>query len=60
MIKWLAFFFALIALCSSADESKVRSQFDQMETRLHAIENRKCTLMAVDTPSGIKSICVDQ
>jgi hypothetical protein len=57
MIKWWAFIFALIALFTAADEKKVRAEFDRVQARLDAIENRKCTLMAVTTPSGIASIC---
>lgn len=57
MIKWFAFFFAIIALCSSADESKVRAEFDRMKARLDAVERAQCTLMVVSTPSGTSTIC---
>ena len=60
MIKWLAFFFAIVALTSSADERKVRAEFDRMKARLDAVEDRKCILMAVTTPTGVASICANQ
>ncbi|PDT71760.1 hypothetical protein CO683_00955 [Bradyrhizobium ottawaense] len=60
MLKWWAFIFAIIALVTSADEKKVRAEFDRVQIRLDAIENRKCTLMAVTTPSGVASICALQ
>lgn len=41
MIKWFAFWFALIALCSSADRTKVQAEFDRMEARLRALEANK-------------------
>jgi hypothetical protein len=46
MVKWFAFFFAIIALFSSADERKVREEFGRMEARLKAIEGGKCTLIS--------------
>lgn len=60
MIKWLALFFAFIALTSSADERKVREEFDRMKARIDLIEGDKCTLMVVLTPSGQSTICAKQ
>jgi hypothetical protein len=57
MIKWLAFFFAIIALCSSADERKVRGEFDRVWSR---IDGQKCLMMVVLTPSGQATICAPQ
>lgn len=38
MIKWLAFFMALIALLSAADEHKVNKEFESVKARLNALE----------------------
>lgn len=59
-MKWIAFFMALIALTTAADERKVREEFDRVKARLDSIEARKCTLMAVSTPTGVTSICAIQ
>lgn len=57
MVKWLAFGFALIALFTSADEHKVRNEFEMMEARLKAVEGGKCILMIVLTPTGQATVC---
>jgi hypothetical protein len=59
VIKWLALLIAFIALFSAADQSKTRDAFDRVNARLNALENRKCILMAVSTPTGVASICVE-
>lgn len=55
MIKWLAFFFAFIALMSGPSSNDVRL----IDARLKAIEGRQCILMAVNTPNGVSSICAE-
>jgi hypothetical protein len=57
MIKWFAFAFALIALCTAADERKVREEFDRVWSR---IDGQKCIMMVVLTPSGQATICAPQ
>jgi hypothetical protein len=57
MVKWLAFSFALLALFTSADERKVRNEFEMIEMRLKAIEGGKCLLMVVLTPTGQATVC---
>jgi hypothetical protein len=59
-MKWIAFLMALLALVSAADRNKVAEEFEKDRLRLSAIENKKCTLMAVLTPSGVTSICIGQ
>jgi hypothetical protein len=51
---------ALLALVSVADRNRVAEEFEKDRSRLSAIENKKCTLMAVLTPSGVTSICIGQ
>lgn len=55
MIKWIAFIMAYSALVSGASQTEVAN----LKARLSAIENRKCILMAVNTPSGVTSICAE-
>lgn len=55
MVKWIALVLALIALTSSANNDDLQ----KLKARLEAIEGRKCTLMAVATPSGSAWICVE-
>lgn len=55
MIKWLALFFAFIALMSGPSGNDVRL----IDARLKAIEGRQCILMAVTTPDGVASICAE-
>ena len=57
MVKWLALMLSLIALFTAADERKTRAEFDLMEARLRAMEAKTCVLMAVNTPTGVTSIC---
>ena len=55
MIKWLAFIMAWLALVFGASTDDLR----RVTARLNAIEERTCILMAVNTPSGVASICAD-
>jgi len=57
MIKWLALWFAMLALFTAADRSKTTDAFNAMEARIGRIENKQCTLMVVLTPSGQTTIC---
>lgn len=56
MIKWLAFIFSVLALLCSPTQEDVRS----LRARLSVLENRTCNLMAVNTPSGLATICASQ
>ena len=56
MVQWLAFFFSILALVTSAHWRTV----EELGFRVGAIEARKCTLMEVVTPSGTATICTHQ
>lgn len=51
---WLALVLAIVALGSAPS----MSEFSAVKARLEALENKKCQLMAVQTPTGSASICV--
>ena len=53
MIGWLAWIMALIALATSPSEDEM----NRIESRLTALEQRKCTMMQVSTPTGARTIC---
>lgn len=60
MVKWLAFWFAVLALLTSADERQTRKAIERIEVRLKPLEDQKCTLMVVLTPSGQTTVCTHQ
>lgn len=53
-MAWIAYIFAMMAIIFSAS----RSEVSDLESRVSAIETRKCALMEVRTPTGTSTICV--
>lgn len=52
----------ILAVCLGVGSCSALSRFGRgsvtaLEARVSAIEDRKCTLMAVSTPNGTASIC---
>jgi hypothetical protein len=53
MIGWVAFILAMMAIGGNPSQTKM----DQIDARITRLERQKCTMIAVSTPSGNKTIC---
>lgn len=54
MAKWIAIILIWLATISVADD------LHRATVRIGAIERRTCTLIAVNTPNGVASVCAAQ